>query len=105
MVDLISPICELGETTDAGKRRIISITDGNFKEPIVNGEILNKGADWQAVNSDGLAMIDTRYLLKMDGGELVYLQTKGLRYGPADVLADLVKGNRWIRVSITFGFV
>lgn len=91
-VDLTAPIWELGKTSDAGKRRIIPITGGNFKGPLVNGEILNNGADWQVVTSDGLAVIDTRYLLKMDDGELVYLQTKGLRYGPADVMADVAKG-------------
>nr|WP_277873608.1 DUF3237 domain-containing protein [Paraburkholderia sp. RAU2J] len=47
---------------------------------------------WQVVTSDGLAVIDTRYLLKMDDGELVYLKTRGLRYGPADVMADVAKG-------------
>jgi Protein of unknown function (DUF3237) len=91
-VDLIAPIWELGKTTDAGKRRVIPITGGSIKGPLLNGEILNNGADWQVVTPDGLALIDTRYLLKMDDGELVYLQTRGLRYGPADVMADVAKG-------------
>jgi hypothetical protein len=91
-VDLIAPIWELGKTTEAGKRRIIPITGGSIKGPLLNGEILNNGADWQVVAPDGLAFIDTRYLLKMDDGELVYLQTRGLRYGPPDVMADVAKG-------------
>lgn len=91
-VDLSAPIWELGKTADAGKRRIIPITGGSFHGPMLNGEILNNGADWQVVTPDGLAIIDTRYLLKMDDGELVYLQTRGLRYGPADVMADVAKG-------------
>lgn len=91
-VDLIAPIWELGKTNDLGKRRIIPITGGNFKGPLLNGEILNNGADWQVVSADGLAWIDTRYLLRMDDGELVYLQTKGVRYGPPEVMADVAKG-------------
>lgn len=107
-VDLIAPIWELGKTGDAGKRRIIPITGGNFKGPLVNGEILNNGADWQVVGADGLAVIDTRYLLKMDDGELVYLQTKGLRYGPPEVMADVAQGKPvdpnkyYFRVYMTF---
>lgn len=91
-VDLTAPIWELGKTNDLGKRRIIPITGGNFKGPLLNGDILNNGADWQVVSADGLAWIDTRYLLKTDDGELVYLQTKGVRYGPPEVMADVAKG-------------
>lgn len=91
-VDLVAPIWELGKTSDLGKRRIIPITGGNFKGPLINGEILNNGADWQTVTADGLAIIDTRYLLKMDDGELVYLQTRGVRYGPPEVMAKVAKG-------------
>ncbi len=92
-VDLVAPIWELGQTTDLGKRRIIPITGGTFEGPLLNGEILNNGADWQIVTSEGLAIIDTRYLLKADDGSLIYLQTRGYRYGPADVMAEVAKGN------------
>ena len=92
-VDLVAPIWELGQTTDLGKRRIIPITGGTFEGPLLNGEILNNGADWQIVTSEGLAIIDTRYLLKADDGSLIYLQTRGYRYGPADVMAEVAKGS------------
>jgi hypothetical protein len=92
-VDLVAPVWELGETNDLGKRRIIPITGGRFEGPLLNGEILNNGADWQVVTADGLAIIDTRYLLKADDNSLVYLQTKGYRYGPPDVMAEVAKGN------------
>jgi hypothetical protein len=92
-VDLEAPVWELGKTADLGARRIIPITGGHFAGPLLNGEILNNGADWQAVTADGLAIIDTRYLLKADDGSLIYLQTKGFRYGPAEVLAEVARGN------------
>jgi hypothetical protein len=38
------------------------------------------------------AIIDRRYLLRLDDGSLAYLQTRGYRHGPADVLAELAKG-------------
>lgn len=91
-VDLVAPIWELGKTSDLGRRRIIPITGGSFKGPLLNGQILNNGADWQTVTADGVAIIDTRYLLKLDDGEMVYLQTRGLRYGPPEVMAKVAKG-------------
>jgi len=91
-VDLVAPIWEMGQTSDLGRRRIIPITGGKFEGPMLNGKILNNGADWQIVTKDGLAIIDTRYLLEADDGSLIYLQTKGFRYGPADVLARVGKG-------------
>lgn len=93
-VNLTAPIWELGKTSEAGRRRIVPIVGGTFKGPAVDGEILNNGADWQVVTSDNTTQIDTRYLMKMDDGELVYVQTKGLRYGPPDVIADVIKGKQ-----------
>jgi len=75
-VELNAPVWELGKTADMGQRRIIPITGGTFEGPSFRGRILNNGADWQIVDSKGLAIIDTRYLLKTDDGALIYLQTK-----------------------------
>jgi hypothetical protein len=91
-VDLIAPVWELGQTSDLGKRRIIPITGGEFEGPNFKGKILNNGADWQVLTKDGLAIIDTRYLLQTDDGALVYLQTKGYRYGPPEVMEKVAKG-------------
>ena len=91
-VDLNAPVWELGHTADAGKRRIIPITGGTFNGKLLKGKILNNGADWQIVDSHGLAIIDTRYLLETDDGALIYLQTKGYRYAAPDILKQLAKG-------------
>ncbi len=91
-VNLDAPVLELGQIGNAGKRRIIPITGGKFKGPRLNGTILNNGADWQLVAADGLAHLDTRYALKTDDGALIYIQTRGFRYGPADVMAEVAKG-------------
>jgi len=91
-VDLVAPIWELGKTSDLGKRRIIPITGGKFEGPKLSGEIMNNGADWQIVTDDGLAIIDTRYLLKTNDGAYIMLQTKGYRYGPPEVMAKVAKG-------------
>ena len=63
-----------------------------FEGPAFRGKILNHGADWQVVSKDGVAIIDTRYLLQTDDGAYVYLQTKGFRFGPPEVMAKVAKG-------------
>ncbi|MDM7996303.1 MAG: DUF3237 domain-containing protein [Acidobacteriota bacterium] len=92
-VALDAPVLELGQIERVGKRRIIPITGGKFTGPRLNGTILNNGADWQMVSADGLAYLDTRYALKTNDGALIYIQTRGFRYGPADVMAEVAKGN------------
>jgi hypothetical protein len=78
-VDLVAPVWELGVTSDLGRRRVIPITSGSFAGPLLSGEILNNAADWQILTADRTAIIDTRYLLKLDDGSLAYLQTRGYR--------------------------
>ncbi|MGY4495396.1 DUF3237 domain-containing protein [Pseudomonas sp. TE3610] len=91
-VDLVAPIWELGATSGQGKRRIIPITGGHFEGPRLKGTILDNGADWQVVTPDGVAIIDTRYLLQTDDGALIYLRTEGYRFGPAEVMKKVAAG-------------
>lgn len=102
VVNLEAPVWELGQTSDLGRRRIIPITSGSFDGARLKGEILNNGADWQVVTAQGVAIIDTRYLLKTHDGALIYLQTKGFRYGPADVMAEVAKGTPVDPAKYTF---
>jgi len=92
-VNLDAPVLELGWIESLGRRRIIPITGGKFTGPLLNGKILNNGADWQMVAADGLAYLDTRYALETNDGALIYIQTRGFRYGPAEVMAEVAKGN------------
>ncbi len=107
-VNLDAPVLELGQIEGFGKRRIIPITGGKFAGPRLSGTILNNGADWQMVSADGVAYLDTRYALKTEDGALIYIQTRGFRYGPAEVMAEVAKGNPvdpnkyYFRVSIQF---
>ena len=107
-VALSAPPWELGETSGLGRRRIIPITGGRFFGPLLNGDILDNGADWQVVTADGVALIDTRYLLKLDDGALAYLRTQGFRHGPAEVIAALARGEAvdparyYFRVTMQF---
>ena len=107
-VALDAPVLEFGQIESLGRRRVIPITGGRFEGPQFKGQILNNGADWQLVLADGLAQIDTRYALRTDDGALIYIQTRGVRHGPSEVMAEVAKGNPvdpnryYFRVSAQF---
>ena len=76
-----------------GHRRIVAQTGGTFTGPELNGTLLpGASADWQIVLPDGTALGDIRYTLQTDAGELLYVQSRGVRHGSAEVLARLARG-------------
>ena len=83
---------DLGETAQ-GHRRIVPLTDGTFTGPELNGKLLpGASADWQIVLPDGTALGDIRYTLETHGGDLLYVQSRGVRHGSAEVLSRLGRG-------------
>ena len=87
----LEPIRDLGETP-LGRRRIIGITGGTFKGARLAGKILPGGADWQLIRSDGVAYLDARYTLETGDGALIYVNNKGYRHGPKDVIERMARG-------------
>jgi len=83
---------DLGEIAQ-GRRRIVPLADGTFAGPELNGTLLpGVSADWQIVLPDGTALGDIRYTLETDDGDLLYVQSRSVRHGSADVLARLTRG-------------
>jgi hypothetical protein len=83
---------DLGDVAQ-GHRRIVPQTGGTFTGPELNGKLLpGASADWQIVLPDGTALGDIRYTLQTDTGELLYVQSRGVRHGSAEVLARLAQG-------------
>ncbi len=87
----LDPIREMGAGR-AGARRIIPIVGGTVTGPQLNGRILNVGADWQTLFSDGLAELDTRYAIETDDGATVEIINYGYRHGPKEVLEAVARG-------------
>jgi hypothetical protein len=87
----LEPARELGETP-LGRRRIIGITGGKFAGPRLSGRVLPGGADWQVIRADGVAYLDARYTLETGDGALIYVNNKGYRHGPQEVIARLARG-------------
>jgi Protein of unknown function (DUF3237) len=87
----LEPVRDLGETP-LGRRRIIGITGGKFAGPRLAGRILPGGADWQVIRADGVAYLDARYTLETGDGALIYVNNKGYRHGPKDVIERMARG-------------
>jgi Protein of unknown function (DUF3237) len=79
--------------TRAGHRRVVPIAGGQVRG-LFDAEILPGGADWQLVRPDGAVEIDTRYSARTRAGEYVHFRTSGVRSGPPEVLAALLRGER-----------
>ncbi len=87
----LAEILQFG-ATPVGDRRVIHITGGRVRGARLNGTILPGGADWQVVRPDGAADIHARYTIEAEGGGHILAESKGLRHGPAEVIAALARG-------------
>lgn len=85
-------IVDLG-ATPAGQRRIAHVTGGAFKGERLSGTIhAAPGGDWILVRPDGATVLDVRITLETDDQQLIYMTYRGIRHGPAEVMARLAKG-------------
>ena len=81
----------LGKTL-LGERRVVPIAGGEITGPLLRGQILPGGADWQVVCADGTALLEARYTVRTDDDALVYVRNLGLRHGPPDLLERIQQG-------------
>jgi hypothetical protein len=98
----------LGEPLDLGDlpqghRRIVPLSGGAFTGPEISGKLLpGASADWQILLPDGTALGDIRYTLQTERGDLLYVQSRSVRHGSADVLARLGRGEEVDASEYTF---
>jgi Protein of unknown function (DUF3237) len=87
----------IGDVTTAGEtghgvRRIIPITGGTVKGVGVNGKVCAFGADFQIIRPNELIELEAKYAFETDDGAVIYVENKGLRFGPVDLLQKLKRG-------------
>ena len=82
---------EVGSTPQ-GLRRLIPITGGSATGVGWTATVLPGGADFQLVVSERVALLDARYCLQTDGGDLIYVQNRAVRSGPPELMAKLMRG-------------
>ncbi|MBM3650260.1 MAG: DUF3237 domain-containing protein [Alphaproteobacteria bacterium] len=87
----VAPIRDLGETA-RGHRRIVDILGGTVAGPLLSGEILPGGADWQIVRADGTIEVVARYTIRSTTGALIYVQNEGLRVATPEIAERMSRG-------------
>src|SRR5689334_17582201 len=87
----------IAEVTTAGDlgygvRRIIPITGGGVKGDRVNRKVVSVGADLQVIRPNELIDLEAKYAFQTDDGAVVYVENKGIRFGPVELLQKLKRG-------------
>jgi uncharacterized protein DUF3237 len=87
----------IGSVTSAGDigtgvRRIIPIIGGEVKGKDVNGKVCAFGADFQIIRPSELIELEAKYAFETDDGAVVYVENKGIRFGPVELLQRLQRG-------------
>lgn len=87
----LSPPHELG-TCPPGVRRIIPIVGGTVTGPMMQGRILDVGADWQTVAQGGVAELDARYAIETTDGAVIEVISQGVRHASPEISARIAAG-------------
>jgi hypothetical protein len=87
----------IGSVTSAGDigtgvRRIIPITGGEVKGQDVNGQVCAFGADFQIIRPNELIELEAKYAFETDDGAVIYVENRGIRFGPVELLQRLKRG-------------
>jgi hypothetical protein len=87
----------IGSVTSAGDigtgvRRIIPITGGEVKGKDVNGKVCAFGADFQIIRPNELIELEAKYAFQTDDGAVIYVENRGIRFGPVELLQQLKRG-------------
>lgn len=88
---------DVGTVSAAGMRRVAIVNGGTLEGPglpggpALKGKIL-PGVDFQVIHPDGFTEIDAHYVVQLENGDSIYITNRGMRHGPADLLAKLNAG-------------
>lgn len=87
----VAPPIEQGQA-DGGRKRFIPITGGSVAGPLLSGEVLAGGGDWQVIEDHGLTRIEARYFVKASDGTVIEITNPGVRVAEPAVIERLAKG-------------
>src|ERR1700727_1893678 len=87
----------IGAVTTAGDigsgiRRIIPITGGEVRGDNINGKVCAFGADFQIIRPNELIELEAKYAFETDDGAVVYVENKGIRFGPVELMQKPKRG-------------
>lgn len=79
----IDEFLEVGDVP-GGRRRVIPIGAGTVDGPVLVGEVLPLGADWNLVRADGTESVSAHYVIRTRDGVLLSVQNDGVISGEAE---------------------
>ncbi len=88
----VRPIQTIGATAGDPQRRVGVVSGGSFVGDRLSGTVLDGGNDWQTLSGDGAVALDVRLLLRAGDGALIAITYRGLRHGPAGIVARIERG-------------
>jgi hypothetical protein len=90
----LAPTLEFGDTP-AGKRRVFTVSSGQFIGERLRGEVLPEaGSDLLLVRQDGSSQQDVRLILRTGDGALILMTYRGVRHASAEVNARIARGEQ-----------
>ena len=63
-----------------------------MRGPLLNGEVVPGGANWQYVRGDGVVELEARYSIQADDGAEIAVTNRGLRRAPPEIMERLSRG-------------
>ena len=87
----------IGSVTSAGDighgvRRIIPVIGGEVRGAGINGKVCAFGADFQIIRPNELIELEAKYAFETDDGAVIYVENKGIRFGPVELMQRLKRG-------------
>lgn len=83
--------------------------EGTIAGPLLNGRLIPRsGGDYPLVRPNGVIDFDARYVLEADDGAIIYLQSRGFRWGSEEAMAKMASNQPvefdeyYMRVSTKF---
>lgn len=90
------------DRTPDGIRRYIPITGGSVSGPHLKGKVLAVGGDSQMIRSDGVFVVEARYIIETVENVLISVINRGLRRASPAIMAKLIKGEHVAREEYYF---
>jgi len=88
---VVPKVISIGATPGAF-RRLGVVSGGTFEGDRLSGEVLDGGNDWLDLRDDRSTTLDVRLALRTNDGALIAMTYRGVRHGPAEVLARIDSG-------------
>jgi hypothetical protein len=88
---LIGSVLTAGEIGH-GVRRVIPVIGGEVRGEGISGKVLPSGADFQIIRPNELIELEAKYAVELDDGAVVYVENRGIRFGPPALMEKLKRG-------------